>query len=60
MSGAYKLVITPQRAEIIGYDRIGLFYGVGSLLSAVTESDTPKVATMVVNDKPRMEYRGVF
>ncbi|MEX9821598.1 MULTISPECIES: beta-N-acetylhexosaminidase [Providencia] len=60
VSGAYELVITPQQAEIIGYDHVGLFYGMQSLLSAVTEADRPSVATMIVKDKPRMDYRGVF
>lgn len=60
ISGAYELVITPQKALIVGYDRVGLFYGMESLLSAVSESEKPTIATMTVKDKPRMEYRGVF
>lgn len=60
VTGAYQLVITPQKANVIGYDNVGLFYGVESLLSAVTEEDKPTIAVMIIKDKPRMDYRGVL
>lgn len=60
ISGAYELVVTPEKALIVGYDAAGLFYGMESFLSAVNESEKPAIASMTVKDKPRMEYRGVF
>lgn len=60
VDGAYKLNITPQGANIIGYDESGIFYGVESILSLVSAKELPTFATLTAEDQPRFEYRGVM
>lgn len=59
VSGAYKLTITPEGANIIAMDERGVYYGVLSILSQLS-ADQPELVTMNVEDAPRFDYRGVF
>ena len=60
VSGGYTLRITPRGAEIVGYDRAGVYYGLMSLLSLVPTEGKPVIATLEAQDAPRFAYRGAF
>ncbi|MBV7314677.1 beta-N-acetylhexosaminidase [Shewanella sp. NIFS-20-20] len=56
-AGAYQLEVSPQGIDVVGFDNVGAYYGVQSLLSAITLDDM-SIATMQVLDAPRYPYRG--
>lgn len=60
VSGAYKLKIRAQDAQVEGFDEAGIYYGMMSILSLLPASGEPKIATLDVADAPRMAYRGIF
>lgn len=60
MAGAYTLSVTPQGAQIVGYDKRGVFYGLQSLLSLIPAQGKPVIAALDVKDAPRFAYRGLF
>ncbi|WP_414147235.1 beta-N-acetylhexosaminidase [Erwinia sp. BNK-24-b] len=60
VSGGYLLTIGQDKAEVIGYDRNGVFYGLQSILSLLPADGSAKIATMKVNDAPRFAMRAVF
>ena len=59
-SGAYTLSISQKKAEIVGYDAQGVFYGLQSILSLLPADGSNKIATLEAVDAPRFAYRGVF
>lgn len=60
ISGAYHLVIDKDRAEVVGYDQQGVFYGLQSIISLIPADGSAKIATLNASDAPRFAYRGVF
>ncbi len=65
----YKLIIAPQKIEIIGYKPEGIFRGIQSLIAllpAEVESKTAvknvkwSIPVAVINDKPEYEHRGLM
>ncbi|WP_407704385.1 beta-N-acetylhexosaminidase [Winslowiella arboricola] len=58
-SGAYRLVIGEQGAEISAFDATGVFYGLMSILSLVPSENDKKIAALEASDVPRFAYRGV-
>ena len=59
-SGSYLLHISKEKAEVVGYDAQGVFYGLQSMLSLLPADGTNKIATLDAADTPRFAYRGVF
>ncbi len=60
VAGGYQLVIGKEKAEVIGYDQSGVFYGLQSILSLLPADGSAKIATLSAHDAPRFAYRGVF
>ena len=60
VAGGYSLTISKERAEIVGYDQSGVFYGLQSILSLVPADGSLKIATLKATDAPRFQYRGVY
>ncbi|QKJ86386.1 beta-N-acetylhexosaminidase [Paramixta manurensis] len=60
VSGGYRLTIGKAKADVTGYDRSGVFYGLQSILSLLPASGEGKIATLAVTDAPRFAYRGAF
>ncbi|MEZ0583392.1 beta-N-acetylhexosaminidase [Erwinia sp. STN24] len=60
VSGAYRLSIRAQEAQVEGFDEAGIYYGMMSILSLLSASGEQKIATLDVTDAPRMAYRGIF
>ncbi|WP_237054764.1 family 20 glycosylhydrolase [Microbulbifer sediminum] len=58
-SGAYRLDIRSDGAEIVGFDAAGAFYGVQSLL-ALADPAKATLPRVVVEDGPRFPHRGMF
>lgn len=58
--GGYTLNIAKDKAEVVGYDQSGVFYGLQSILSLVPADGSLKVATLKASDAPRFQYRAVF
>lgn len=58
--GAYRLVISKDGAEIVGFDASGVFYGVQSILSLLPADGDKTIAQLEVKDAPRFAYRGLF
>lgn len=63
----YKLIVNPQKIEVIGYKPEGIFRGIQSLIYLFPkdiEKNTPaenikrSVPVAVINDKPEYEHRG--
>lgn len=59
-SGSYRLNIGKNKAEIVGYDAQGVFYGLQSILSLLPADGSNRIATLEAEDSPRFAYRGVF
>ncbi|QGU88400.1 beta-N-acetylhexosaminidase [Erwinia sorbitola] len=59
-SGAYRLVINKDRAEVTGYDEQGVFYGLQSIMSLLPADGSGRIATLKADDAPRFAYRGIF
>lgn len=59
VSGAYELKIGEKGAEVIGFDQVGVFYGLQSILSLVPIEGSKTIATLDAKDAPRFDYRGV-
>lgn len=59
-SGSYHLAIRSSGAEVTGFDEVGVFYGLMSILSLVPAQGEQKIATLNASDAPRFEYRGIF
>lgn len=60
VSGGYQLTIGKDKAEVVGYDQHGVFYGLQSILSLLPADGSAKIATLKAYDAPRFAYRGVF
>lgn len=60
VAGGYSLTISKERAEIVGYDQSGVFYGLQSILSLIPADGSLKIATLKATDAPRFQYRGVY
>lgn len=60
VAGGYQLVIGKEKAEVVGYDQSGVFYGLQSILSLLPADGSAKIATLSASDAPRFAYRGVF
>ncbi|MEW5288073.1 beta-N-acetylhexosaminidase [Erwinia papayae] len=60
VSGAYKLTVGKNKAEVVGYDESGVLYGLQSILSLLPADGSAVIATLKVSDAPRFAYRGVF
>ncbi|TLM79689.1 family 20 glycosylhydrolase [Microbulbifer harenosus] len=58
-AGAYRLVVEPDGARVIGADADGAFYGVQSLL-ALVDLNSNSLPQAVVTDAPRFPHRGMF
>ncbi len=58
--GGYTLNIGKDKAEVVGYDQNGVFYGLQSILSLIPADGSLKVATLQASDAPRFPYRAVF
>ncbi|MGL5334805.1 MAG: beta-N-acetylhexosaminidase [Enterovibrio sp.] len=59
VSGAYQLAIGQGGVDIIGYDSVGAFYGLQSLL-ALTKTGQNHIPMLSIEDAPRYNYRGVM
>ncbi|MEV8266780.1 family 20 glycosylhydrolase [Microbacterium sp. NPDC076911] len=58
---SYRLAVTSGRAELMGADAAGLFYGIQTLVQLVTRNgDTWSVPAVSIQDGPRFAYRGVM
>ncbi len=57
-SGAYTLGVGNEKTVIVGYDNLGAFYAVQSLLSLIEQGGQNQIPTVTVKDAPRMKYRG--
>lgn len=55
----YTLRVDADRAAILANDRRGLIYGAESLLQLLTSGGEPKAAPCLVEDAPRLPFRGV-
>lgn len=60
VAGGYHLTIGKEKAEVVGYDQSGVFYGLQSILSLLPADGSAKIATLQASDAPRFTYRGVF
>jgi len=60
LAGGYRLSIGIDKAEVVGYDASGVFYGLQSIMSLLPAGESKKIATLNVTDAPRFPYRGVF
>lgn len=60
VAGGYQLTIGKEKAEVVGYDQSGVFYGLQSILSLLPADGSAKIATLKASDAPRFAYRGVF
>lgn len=58
--GAYRLKISQERAEIIGYDSLGVFNGLQSLKQLIPATGEPLIPVMNLSDSPRFAYRAIF
>jgi N-acetyl-beta-hexosaminidase len=58
--GAYTLKIDEKGAQVTGYDRAGVFYGLQSILSLLPAEGPMKIAALEARDAPRFQYRGLF
>lgn len=58
--GGYTLNIGKDKAEVVGYDQSGVFYGLQSILSLIPADGSLNVATLKASDAPRFQYRAVF
>ncbi|MDX5593284.1 beta-N-acetylhexosaminidase [Pseudovibrio sp. SPO723] len=59
-SGAYRLNITPEGVDVVGFDEAGLFYGLQSMLSVLPADGSLTLPHLSVEDAPRLAYRGAF
>ncbi|MDD1782356.1 carbohydate-binding domain-containing protein [Enterovibrio sp. ZSDZ35] len=60
VSGAYKLAINAAGVEVLGYDSVGAFYGLQSMLALMSKGDTEVLPWVAIEDAPRFQYRGVM
>ncbi len=60
ISGAYRLVVSKDKAEVIGYDAQGVYYGLQSIMSLLPADGSHRIATLKADDAPRFSYRGIF
>lgn len=60
LSGAYRLTISKEKADVTGYDAQGVFYGLQSILSLLPADGSQRIATLKADDAPRFAYRGLF
>ncbi len=57
-SGAHTLGIGKEKTVVVGYDEVGAFYGVQSMLSLIEQGGENDIPTVTIKDAPRMDYRG--
>ncbi|ACA85603.1 family 20 glycosylhydrolase [Shewanella woodyi] len=57
-AGAYQLAITEQGIELTAADDAGFSYGLSSLTSLIDSQDL-SINTMLVEDAPRYDFRGM-
>ena len=58
-SGAYRLLITPERITLAGHDARGTFYAVQTFRQLLGHGGTPGVLPVVeITDAPEIEFRG--
>ncbi|PMN67435.1 beta-N-acetylhexosaminidase [Enterovibrio norvegicus] len=60
VSGAYKLAINAGGVEVLGFDSVGAFYGLQSLLALTEKGENATLPMVAIEDAPRFEYRGVM
>lgn len=62
VSGAYRLYIGPHKISIIGFDRLGVVYGLSTLKQIVgnlEKNNNNELPMMEIEDYPELKYRGV-
>ncbi|WP_325892116.1 beta-N-acetylhexosaminidase [Grimontia sp. NTOU-MAR1] len=60
VSGAYKLAVNAGGVEVLGFDSVGAFYGLQSMLALMDNGDDEMLPWVAIEDAPRFEYRGVM
>ncbi|MBV7299619.1 beta-N-acetylhexosaminidase [Enterovibrio paralichthyis] len=60
VSGAYKLAIDASGVKVLGFDSVGAFYGLQSMLALMEKGDAEILPWVAIEDAPRFEYRGVM
>lgn len=60
VSGAYKLSVEIGGVNVLGYDEIGAYYGLQSLLALMHQGGNSAIPMLAIEDAPRYQYRGVM
>ncbi|MEZ8143956.1 beta-N-acetylhexosaminidase [Enterovibrio sp. FF113] len=60
VSGAYKLAVNAAGVDVLGFDSVGAFYGLQSLMALMDKDDSGMLPWVAIEDAPRFEYRGVM
>lgn len=60
VSGAYRLTITKESADAVGYDALGVLYALQSVMSLLPADGSNRIASLQADDAPRFHYRGLF
>ncbi len=56
----YKLLVTPERIDIMGADRAGVMHGVRTLIQLLPpKGEEPAVPCLSIVDQPRFTWRGM-
>jgi len=56
----YKLVVTPERIDLRGADRAGLFHGIQTLIQLLPpKGQETAIPSLTINDHPRFAWRGM-
>lgn len=58
--GAYRLAINANSAEITGFDRTGVFYGLQTLRQVIGMKKGGRLPVMTICDSPTLPLRGVI
>lgn len=59
----YRISVNDKKITISAADKAGLFYGIQTLRKSLpydTSADTISIPSAIVNDHPRMKYRGML
>lgn len=60
ISGAYQLHLNADNGELTGFDEVGIFYGLQSLLALIDiHDDDYMIPTVGIYDAPRFDHRGM-
>lgn len=58
--GAYKLLVNLGGVSVLGYDDVGAYYGLQSLLGLMHKGGNSTLPVVAIEDAPRFQYRGVM